>query len=69
MTLPTFKLPAMSATGADLLVCPATLGAVYWDTTTRVVVVALSMYIPAHNPARLRKDKNDMSEPQRIVRM
>lgn len=51
MTLPTFKLPAMGATGADLLVCPATFGAVHWDNT-RVVVVELSMYIPACRPAR-----------------
>lgn len=51
--LPTFTLPAMSAIKADLLVCPATLGSVHWDTTTRVVVVTMGMYISAHRPARL----------------
>ncbi len=48
--------------------CPATLGAVHWDITTRVVVVGLSMYIPAHRPAGLREGKKNMSEPPRIVR-
>lgn len=61
--LPTLKLPAMRATETDRLVCPATLEAGHWNITTRVAVIALTMYITANNPARLCDGKKDMSEP------